>query len=571
MSENKVIQLHKLANIYLTGALLSKAAISSFYLEFSKVLCVDYLYISFGSKNSKKISPVYSYGIELNSIPLIDISDNTITNHVLKSKKFYCYPSNSNLDFNYINLIGREKPKNEYLFPIIFDNISKGIVTFGYNKRKMLQPSLLNCIQFIFNCFGAIFFHQKFIGSTINYTGLSVDLSDKHSICTNFAKNVSKTVSCDIVKIWLIVYPEEENRKIELCGHCGYNSDVEDVTSVSEEMGGVTWKSIRIGERILQSKIRHLSLTQYIKNIQSDSKRYLNQPFSKKYNLASLLCMPIIYKEEVLGCINFYTKRKYNFSSLEVKHIISVGYYLGFEIKNIERTNDIRRITNISNPGTLAIGYSHDIRNQLRKINKLFGSALYEKYDKSAREAVVASINQQIELLQNLFDVLNDLAREEAILYKKEKLKTILENAEYLLGSQLENITTKIDCDPQLTLVCDKTKILQVLLNLFNNSVYALKKSGKPKKIITISVTGYESTNTHNIKISFIDNGTGISKSNLKKIFSKVFTTKSHELGIGFGLIHCKKLIEEFHLGESFCGLYSREKDYFLVYIFGKI
>ena len=77
----------------------------------------------------------------------------------------------------------------------------------------------------------------------------------------------------------------------------------------------------------------------------------------------------------------------------------------------------------------------------------------------------------------------------------------------------------------------DKQRVLQILVNLISNAKYALSDSDKEEKILNVRLHKH---GEDHIRIEVADNGIGISKENLTKIFSHGFTTKKH--GHGFGL-----------------------------------
>lgn len=77
----------------------------------------------------------------------------------------------------------------------------------------------------------------------------------------------------------------------------------------------------------------------------------------------------------------------------------------------------------------------------------------------------------------------------------------------------------------------DKSKLLQILVNLLQNAQDAvLKNSHEETKTVRIVATNGQDT----IQIKVIDNGIGITKENIDRVFSFGFTTK--EYGHGFGL-----------------------------------
>jgi C4-dicarboxylate-specific signal transduction histidine kinase len=76
----------------------------------------------------------------------------------------------------------------------------------------------------------------------------------------------------------------------------------------------------------------------------------------------------------------------------------------------------------------------------------------------------------------------------------------------------------------------EKHKILQIIINLLRNAKYACEESGRPDKRLTVRVAD----GNGRLKITVEDNGVGIPRENLVRIFSHGFTTRKD--GHGFGL-----------------------------------
>ncbi len=87
----------------------------------------------------------------------------------------------------------------------------------------------------------------------------------------------------------------------------------------------------------------------------------------------------------------------------------------------------------------------------------------------------------------------------------------------------------------------DKNEIEEVILNIVTNSVQAIGTEGDIK-IKTIKENG-------SAKIEISDNGPGIPKENLKKIFLPFFSSKEYGKGTGLGLSIAMRIIKE-HGGE---------------------
>lgn len=86
------------------------------------------------------------------------------------------------------------------------------------------------------------------------------------------------------------------------------------------------------------------------------------------------------------------------------------------------------------------------------------------------------------------------------------------------------------------TIMIDKHKILQILVNLIRNAKYACDASGRHDKVLTMRITRSDAS----VEIAVADNGIGIRAEHLERIFTHGFTTKSD--GHGFGL-HSAALI----------------------------
>jgi PAS domain S-box-containing protein len=83
---------------------------------------------------------------------------------------------------------------------------------------------------------------------------------------------------------------------------------------------------------------------------------------------------------------------------------------------------------------------------------------------------------------------------------------------------------------PTQKISVDRTRILQVLINLIRNAKYACDDAVSEEKILTVVI----GPSALGVRISVIDTGVGIPKENLTKIFAFGFTTRKE--GHGFGL-----------------------------------
>ncbi len=127
------------------------------------------------------------------------------------------------------------------------------------------------------------------------------------------------------------------------------------------------------------------------------------------------------------------------------------------------------------------------------------------------------------------------------------ELKTVdihegLEDTLTLLHHDIKhNIQVKRSYGDLPPVSCYPGKLNQVFLNILVNAKQAIKGKG------IIEITTY--TKQKNVFIEIKDNGEGIDKEHLKKVFDPGFTTKGVGVGTGLGLSICYQIMQD-HLGE---------------------
>jgi two-component system sensor histidine kinase PhcS len=95
------------------------------------------------------------------------------------------------------------------------------------------------------------------------------------------------------------------------------------------------------------------------------------------------------------------------------------------------------------------------------------------------------------------------------------------------------------------TILANKNKLIQVMVNLLQNSLDALKtKSFATGEKPVIWIEGRVEKGQSILSIR--DNGTGIDAKHLDKIFDPFFTTKDVGEGMGLGLSICYSIVQEY-------------------------
>jgi len=149
-------------------------------------------------------------------------------------------------------------------------------------------------------------------------------------------------------------------------------------------------------------------------------------------------------------------------------------------------------------------------------------------------QQALQTINKRSTGLLHFVNTYRNLTRIPKPNFKIAKIKNLFENIKMLMVDELEknDVQFIVAVDPEnMEFSADEQLIEQVLINLIKNSIHALegKKDGKIELKSFYNKRG-------RVTIQVSDNGQGILKDVLDKIFIPFFTTKPSGSGIGLSL-----------------------------------
>jgi len=178
--------------------------------------------------------------------------------------------------------------------------------------------------------------------------------------------------------------------------------------------------------------------------------------------------------------------------------------------------------------GNLITGIAHEIRNPLTSI-KAYTQLIPKKIDDvKFREMISRDIPQEIERLDKLVRDLLEYSKPRKPFMEKINLQEAVDNALLLLKNNIKEKSIKLEIyiDKKITVVFDRNHLQQILINILLNATESMDKEEK-----RITIQAQEIQNSINLSIK--DNGCGIDKNVLPRIFNPFFTTKATGTGLG--------------------------------------
>ncbi|MBL4634378.1 MAG: PAS domain S-box protein [Kofleriaceae bacterium] len=212
------------------------------------------------------------------------------------------------------------------------------------------------------------------------------------------------------------------------------------------------------------------------------------------------------------------------------------------DLRNHER--DLAQADRLISLGTLVAGVGHEINNPLAYI---LGNAEYLEEEFAAGDSIspkdvaeaLGEIVEGAERISKIVSSLRGFSRVEHTKIEPVDVEAVIERAVRIASPQLgPGVSLVREYQGPPPALADTSQLEQVVLNLLVNAVQA--KQEAQTLTITLS-TQIEGANT---LIVVTDNGSGISPTELVRVFDAFYTTKKVGEGTGLGLSIAHRIIE---------------------------
>lgn len=250
----------------------------------------------------------------------------------------------------------------------------------------------------------------------------------------------------------------------------------------------------------------------------------------------SLLGVPLIAKEKVVGVLEAINKQSGTFTDEDLQVIMALGAQAAVAIETAR----------LFQQSDLIAEMVHELRTPLSSLNTAAHLLLRQDPSLDQRQKVLQILHDETARLIEMTSAFLDLARLESgrteFHAQTFDLTALLEECAGMMVTQAEasNIRMRLEISLDLPQIkADRDKIKQVILNLLSN---AIKYNCENGEVMLRAFSGPKQ-----ITIEVADTGPGIRESDIPHLFEKFFrahATEGFANGTGLGLVICKRIVE---------------------------
>jgi len=213
---------------------------------------------------------------------------------------------------------------------------------------------------------------------------------------------------------------------------------------------------------------------------------------------------------------------------------------------------ELHLASRLATVGEMSSGIAHEINNPLTGVIG-FSSLLLKKDLPDDIRKDVNVIYEGAQRVASITDRMLTFARQRKPERISVNINDIIKNTLAMRAYEMESsnikVTTQLASDIPLT-SADASQLQQAFINIILNAEMEMNLA-HGKGNLTVKTERIDNT----IRVSFKDNGPGISKKNMDRLFDPFFTTRDPDKGTGLGLSICYSIVTQ-HGGK----IYARSR-----------
>jgi signal transduction histidine kinase len=272
-----------------------------------------------------------------------------------------------------------------------------------------------------------------------------------------------------------------------------------------------------------------------IDNAHEDPRFYKQVEQTTRVTTESLLGVPLIHKDKVVGVLEALNKKGGTFTQddQDLLQVLSSQAAVAIENSRLFHQSD------------LIAEFVHELRTPLASIGTATYLLLRPEMSQEQRESMIHNIHSETLRLNTLASSFLDLARLESgrvqFHLSKFDLGNLLEECRQVMQNKVDEQGLRLEVEVPAgfpPVEADPDKIKQVVINLVSNAI----KYNVPNGKITVSAGLEQGKWT----LSVADTGMGIPEKALPHLFEKFYRVEASEgkvPGTGLGLSICKQIV----------------------------
>ncbi len=203
----------------------------------------------------------------------------------------------------------------------------------------------------------------------------------------------------------------------------------------------------------------------------------------------------------------------------------------------------------LSSLGRMSAGIVHEINNPLNYTQTaLYALKSFERQlEEDEREdflEVLADAREGVDRVVGIVHGLRSFTRGDVATMAEVGVADVVESARKLCSHAMSGIEFQSDIDPELEMEGNEIQLCQLFVNMFQNASRAIQVKEDSESCPRILVSA-DLTDSDELLIKIRDNGCGISKEDIKRIFDPFFTKNDVGEGMGLGLSITYRIIDQ--------------------------
>jgi signal transduction protein with GAF and PtsI domain len=229
--------------------------------------------------------------------------------------------------FRAFDILPEDRYEAFLALPVVFKGKPIGVINLQHKKPHEYSSNVIGLLEMIARQLGGVIEHARLFSETRN-KALQFDSLVKVSQSITSEKYLD-----EILSLIVVVTAEMLNSKIcsvMLLDPKGLELVIRATQSLSEEYRRKP--NLKVGSSLIGEAVRNKKpLT--VENVQSEE-RYYYRELAIKEGLTSMIAVPMIVREKVVGVLNVYTKAQHSFSRAEQDVLQMVANQAAVAVEN---------------------------------------------------------------------------------------------------------------------------------------------------------------------------------------------------------------------------------------------